>query len=379
MRPARHDSGVKQDLAHPVRVDAAFAAATFVAIIAPSWTALLNGTPEWGPGSPALATTLAGLLFLRRRWPITVMLISVSCAFVLRISELTEVGLIWPASAALFTVAAGRTRHWLAWVIGAAAVPLINGPFLLPDSRTEIGFEALWVVVVLAVARAYRNLQGWRAETAARMNELEQQRDLESQRAAAQERLLMAQELHDVVAHTLTVVGVQLRVADEALDDSPEEARLALRTAQEVRGKAAADLRSLVDVLRERESLAPQGDLEGIRGLVSGTQMETLLNIEGDPSAVPAPVALATYRIVQEALTNAVRHSGADRVRVELLYTPTAVHIGVGDDGRGGPVGGTGHGIAGMRERVTALGGTFYAGPAGGGGFVVKATLPVKP
>ncbi|WP_117212474.1 sensor histidine kinase [Allorhizocola rhizosphaerae] len=394
MKRTRHDANVKLDQAHPVRVDAAFAALTVIGVPAVA-TLFDSGVLEPVPapwGAVVLGMFLGALLFLRRRWPVAVLLVSVAASSAWHIGTLSGAGWVLPASAAIFTVAAGPTRRGLAWAIGTVAVPLLNAPFMIPPDHLlegsdaldlgqmpqELGFEVLWVVVVLALARAYRNLHGWRAETAARMADLERQRDLESQQAAAQERLLMAQELHDVVAHTLTVVGVQLRVADEALDDSPEEARSALRAAQEVRGRAAADLGALVGVLRERESLAPQGSLDAIRELVDGTQMESVLEIEGEAGAVPAPVALATYRIVQEALTNVVRHSGAGHVRVSLRYGPDAVHIAVSDDGRGGPVDQTGHGIAGMRERATALGGTFDAGPRADGGFRVTATIPVR-
>jgi len=172
-------------------------------------------------------------------------------------------------------------------------------------------------------------------------------------------------------------------VADEALEDSPQEARTALQVAQQVRGKALADLRWMVEVLRERQPLVPQGDLSGLQELIHGTRgdIEIDFELQGDPGEVPAPVALAVYRVVQEALTNVVRHAHADRAEVTLKIGAESVAVEITDDGRGPATGraSQGHGIAGMRERVTALGGTFTAGPVAGGGFRVAAEIAVRP
>jgi signal transduction histidine kinase len=139
----------------------------------------------------------------------------------------------------------------------------------------------------------------------------------------------------------------------------------------------------MVDVLREQQPLMPQGDLSGIEELIQRTKGKVFIDfdLQGDPGDVPAPVALAVYRVVQEALTNVVRHAGADRATVTLNIGKQEVAVEIVDDGRR-PVphqAGSGHGIAGMRERVTALGGTFTAGPVAGGGFRVAARIPVRP
>jgi signal transduction histidine kinase len=254
------------------------------------------------------------------------------------------------------------------WAAGTAGATLWLAAVWEPTGAqrlTEVGAETLWLALIFAAARAYRNRQGWQAETAARL--------------AHQERLLMARELHDVVAHTLTVVGVQLHVANEALEDSPDEAREALRVAQDVRAKAVADLRDFLDLLRSGPSLTPTGDVRAVVALFNGAH----LSIEGDENSVPAPVGLAVFRLVQEALTNAVKHAQADRIDVRLRYRSSQVDVDISDDGRGpsrwtgGLPNGPGHGLAGMRERVAALGGTFHAGPGPQGGFQVSAVIPM--
>jgi len=364
------------------RSDLAWAGVTLVGV--PAAMAAMGGTVTYS-GAVPVAVVLAGLLLLRRRWPLAVMLLSVATVMAYRIGWLIDVGWVWPATGAVFTVASGSRRHGMAWAVGAVAVPLMFAPFWGrgEGDPAALGFEVLWMALVLVAAGAYRNWRGWQAETAARVAQLERERDLEAQRTAAQERLSMARELHDVVAHTLTVVGVQLRVADEALEDSPQEARTALQMAQEVRGKAVADLRWMVEVLRERQPLVPQGDLSGLEELVHGTQgeIEVDFDLQGDPGDVPAPVALAVYRVVQEALTNVVRHAHAGRARVTLKIGAESVAVEITDDGRGMPMdqASQGHGIAGMRERVTALGGAFTAAPVAGGGFRVAAEIPVRP
>ncbi|GAB3139854.1 hypothetical protein GCM10027290_09750 [Micromonospora sonneratiae] len=379
-------------------VDVALAGLTSIGVLA--GTVLFGGQVDYGSTVP-VAASLGLLLLLRRRWPVRVLLASVVVVVGFRGAGLTEVGWVWPASMAYFTVAAGdrQPRHGMVWAAGIGLVELWfaatwRGPDAGDDPQLAlalVGAETLWLAVVLAAAAAYRNWRRWRAELAAGLRRLEYERELESSRRSAEERLEIARELHDVVAHTLTVVGVQLHVVAEALDDSPAEARDALRTAQEVRARAVTDLRSLIDVLRDPGSSeaqdgagpvrGPQGDLAGLDDLLDRTRaggLTVTLDQTGDPAGVPAPVALAAYRVVQEALTNTVRHAGAGRVTVRLDCAADSVAVEVVDDGAvTGPQPAPGHGISGMRERVAALGGTFAAGPAAGGGYAVRATIPV--
>jgi len=376
------------------RLDLGLAVLTWVGV--PVVTVLAGGDLTYEGVFP-LTVVLGLLLLVRRRWPLTVLLISVFCVLALRTAYLTEVGWVWPASAAYFTLAAGERRNGLRWAFGVGVFELLfaaNWEWVVnqvPAEQTlaRVGGEALWLALVLTAGTAYRNWTRWQGELAAGLRREQHERELDARSRAAEERLRIARELHDVVAHTLTVVGVQLRVVDEALDDSPVEARDALRTAQEVRARAVTDLHALIGVLRERadggdpvDVAQPQVDLAGVDELVSRTRSGGLaveLEATGDPSLVPAPVALAVYRVVQEALTNAVKHSGAGRVSVRLGYAADLVTVEVIDDGAGGDgVAAPGHGVSGMRERVAALGGSLSAGPAGDtGGYAVRASIPV--
>ena len=330
----------------------------------------------------SLAGSLAGMTVFLHRWPLTVLLISVSSVVAFRTSALIGSGWVWPATAALVALAlAGRLR---AATITAAVTLLFGfGWDGFADNRhgidwsfAHVGGEVLWVAAVLAAATAYRNTRLWQAEMARRLEQDEQQRESEARRRRAEERVDIARDLHDVVSHTLAVVGVHLNVALDAFDDDPDEARESLRLAQDVRGRAMADLKSLIGVLRDGESVAGLDSLERISDQVRATGVAVSLNEFGERSDVPAPVATAVHRVVQEALTNTVRHAHATRAVVTLRYAPTSVVVDVQDDGRGAGTIVDGHGIAGMRERVAALGGALTTA-SGKTGFTVRATIPI--
>ncbi|MGW4893028.1 sensor histidine kinase [Kitasatospora sp. NPDC004240] len=368
------------------------AAGTAVAVLAA--TARLDGRLD-AAGTLPLALWLGPLLLARRRWPLAVLLLSVQAVVVFRTSGLTDVGWVWPVSAAYATLAADDRpgRPGLPW---AAGVGLAELAFAATWETTaagatprevlgSLGAEALWLAVLLAAATAYRNRLRWRAELDERLLRAARERDLEAGRRIAEARLDIARELHDVVGHTLTVVGLQLRVAAEALDDSPQEARNALTTAQQVRTEALRDLRALVHVLRAPGE-APEDPVAGVFEIAAlvdrmrSTELDIRLETSGDLAAVPAPVSLAVHRIVQEALTNTVRHAGASRAEVGIRCGDGQVEVSVTDDGRTSaqPPGTAGHGVRGMDERVRALGGDFSAGPHGkGDGWLVRAAIPV--
>ncbi|WP_436527345.1 sensor histidine kinase [Actinoplanes sp. HUAS TT8] len=339
------------------------AAATLLGV--PAGLAMTGGNAQTVM-TVSLAVFLAGLVFAARRWPRSVLILSVLTIAAWRPAHLIEAGWVWPATAALIlTVLAGHVRT--AVITGAAAMTWgLLWDYGATQRSSDWVFahwcgEALWVGAVLAAAITWRNNARWQ--------------ELELGRRRAEERVEIARDLHDVVSHTLAVVGVHLNVALDAFDDDPEEARASLRLAQQVRGQAMTDLKSLVGVLREGEvpSLA---SLERLADQVRAAGLPVTVNEFGDPVEVPAPVATAVYRVVQEALTNAVRHAGATQVTVTLRYAPDEVLVDVRDDGPGSEAVPDGHGIAGMRERVAALGGALTAGPDERG-FVVRASLPL--
>lgn len=331
----------------------------------------------------ALAWTLALLTLLLRRWPVTVLIVSVCWIAATRGADLIGAGWVWPATAAFVAVVlAGRVRT--AVVTGTLVLwyGFIWDYFVemstFDHAVGRVGGEALWLAAVLGLAHAYGSTRRWQHEVAARLRQSLEQQELEARRWRAEERVDIARDLHDVVSHTLAVVGVHLNVALDAFDEEPDEARDAVRLAQDVRGRAMTDLRALVDVLRfDGGEPAPGLDrLDDLVERVRAAGIDVRLTEHGDRVSVPAPVATAVHRVVQEALTNTVRHSGATQVAVMLRFGAGEVVVEVVDDGRGGDAP-EGHGIVGMRERVSALGGTLSAGPGASGGFAVRSTIPV--
>ncbi|GAA1580070.1 hypothetical protein GCM10009828_000230 [Actinoplanes couchii] len=354
------------------------AAATLVGI--PAGLALISDSND-----TVLTVTLAGWLALfvlaARRWPLGVLLLSLASLAAWRMAHLIGIGWVWPATAALVAlVLAGRLR---AAVVASAAALLWgavwDGVVELRDTDSlfaHLGGEALWVAAVLAVTAAYRNTLRWRIEVGHRLARDEQERELEARRRRAEERVEIARDLHDVVSHTLAVVGVHLNVALDAFDTEPDEARESLRLAQEVRGQAMTDLKALVGVLRDGELPRLEG-LEPLFAQVRAAGLAVSFNEIGAPAEVPAPVAAAVFRVVQEALTNTVRHAGASKVLVTLRYGPADVLADVRDDGTSVAGFVEGHGVSGMRERVAALGGALTAGPDKTG-FTVRAVIPLE-
>jgi signal transduction histidine kinase len=332
-----------------------------------------------------LAITLALLALLVKRWPLTALIVSLLFVVTWRAGDLVGTGWAWPATAAFIAlVLADRLRT--AVIVAACALSYGFTWDVFVDSThgsnwalAHVGGEALWLAAALAGAHAFRSTRRWQDEVAGRMDRDRHERELEAGRRRAEERVDIARDLHDVVSHTLAVVGVHLNVALDAFDADPDEARAALRLAQDVRGRAMTDLKALVDVLRDGGLAEPAAGLEELDRLAAQIRdagLEVSLTEFGDRSDVPAPVATAVYRVVQESLTNTVRHAGASRAVVTVRYAPTSVLVDVRDNGAGAESVVDGHGISGMRERVAALGGALTA--AGDKtGFTVRATIPI--
>jgi signal transduction histidine kinase len=213
-------------------------------------------------------------------------------------------------------------------------------------------------------------------------------REQELLRLASEERMRIARDLHDVVAHNISVINVQANTALHLADRHPERAKEALSTINDVSRQALAELRGVLGILRADGDPAPRapapglGELDTLFGNIAAAGLKAELETEGDPASLPASVDLAAYRIIQEALTNSARHSGAARATVRLRYRGSEVEIEVEDRGTTGPKplrpAGTGSGIAGMTDRARTLGGRLTAGPRPDGGFLVTAVLPVS-
>ena len=215
-----------------------------------------------------------------------------------------------------------------------------------------------------------------RVSRRARLAALEVERDQQAEIGAAQERARIARDLHDVVAHSLAVMVAQADGGRYAAPRDPDAARRALAQIAEIGRDALAQMRRLLGVLRASEEA---GDLPGLVRRLAGAGLPIELEIEGSARELPAATQLCIHRVAQEALTNVLRHADSPRrVEVMLRYIDAEVELSVRDDGRGIAAGdGRGHGLPGMRERVALHGGTVHTGPRAGGGYEVRARLPV--
>ncbi|MEV5813503.1 sensor histidine kinase [Streptomyces mutabilis] len=246
------------------------------------------------------------------------------------------------------------------------------------DSAASWGGEiviATWVVAIVAVSELARTRrEQWAKERAERAQA--------ARRRADEERLRIARELHDVLAHSISVINVQAGVGLALLDTDPEQARTALTTIKAKSKEALGEVRQVLDTLRAPGAAprTPAPGLDRLPELVEQAASAGLtVEVEGKPPALTPATDLAAFRIIQEALTNVVRHSGSRHARVCLAREGGALRLRIDDDGpaTGAEAGGSGNGLAGMRERVAALGGTVEAGPRPDGGFRVLATLPI--
>ena len=293
---------------------------------------------------------------------------------------LTPVVLLSISSGA-FALPRRRARLLLAaaLVLGAVQATLGAGP-------TDPSILAL-VVAAWLLGRYVRSRRDHEAELEQKNRLLVQaQADL-AERAVSEERLRIARELHDVVAHTLTVIALHAGTGRMVAEDDPAAARQALATVEAATRSALLEMRRMLGVLRDADgapgSLAPSPGLDDLGALVADLGRSGLivdLRIEGERPEVPAGVDLSAYRIVQEALTNVIKHAGADRAAVTVRYGEDAVTVEVDDEGHG-PVAGLppagGHGLVGMRERVALYDGQLDVGPSPEGGFHVVARLPL--
>lgn len=238
----------------------------------------------------------------------------------------------------------------------------------------------VFVAVLLGVSHGVKSWRSYRAALA------EQTREQHAVRRVTEERLRIARELHDVVSHSISMINVQAGVAAHLLDEQPEQARQALVAIKEASREALREMRGILGVLREVDEAAPRAPAPGLAQLdvlvdtATRAGLPTTLSVRGDALPLAPAADLAAYRIVQESLTNVLRHAGPASAEITVSYENSRVLIEVIDDGPGRETGerpeGSGHGIAGMRERAAAVGGELEAGPRPWRGFRVKASLP---
>jgi signal transduction histidine kinase len=251
---------------------------------------------------------------------------------------------------------------------------------------SEIGVGWAWLIGWNLRRRRAR----W-AELQARTERLEREREEEARKAVAEERLRIARELHDVIAHSMSVIAVQSAVGNHVIDTQPAQARQALAAIEATSRSALTEMRRLLGVLRQagepRGSLTPAPGLADLASLVTQVQdagLRVWITVEGQRESVPPGIDLSAYRIVQEALTNVIKHAGASAATVTIRYRADSVTVEIANQGPAAP--GvrvppprtcSGHGIIGMRERVAVFGGEFAAEPGPDGGFRVRARFPI--
>jgi signal transduction histidine kinase len=349
-----------------------------------------------GPQGPlwfdVLATVaIVGPLFLRRRFPLGAP-VAVGVAVVLAsfVDERLVAYLFVPflaGCAAVFLLGLlperGQAVAGLVLAIGVTAFATYRDPIGNLDGfiATSVIFGVVWTIA-FALSRKFEEAD----EARDRAARAEREREERARAAVGEERARIARELHDVVGHSVSVMTVQASAVRRLLRPEQEREREALLVVEQTGREALAEMRRMVGVLRRPEeapALAPQPSLEHVDKLVEQAREAGLpveLRIEGEPLSLPAGVDLTAYRLVQEGLTNALKHARAERAHVLVRYGAGDIEVTVSDDGRGaGSDDGGGHGLVGMRERVAVYGGALEAGPLPDGGYRLRARLPVTP
>ncbi|MFJ2023297.1 sensor histidine kinase [Streptomyces sp. NPDC087897] len=408
---------------HPLAFDATLAFCTLSAMICGSFAAPgdYHGPPTFGTRTPELFSVLlmtlsAIALVLRRRRPMQVLAVTGALSVTEYVLMEPPAPVVMSTVIALYTVAS-RTDRPTTWRVGLLTMGAVTATAMVFGSTPWYSQENFgvfaWTGLAGAAGDAVRSRRAFIDAIRERAERAERTREEEARRRVAEERLRIARDLHDVVAHHIALVNVQAGVAAHVMDKRPDQAKEALAHVRDASRSALNELRVTVGLLRQQGD--PEAPTEPAPGLaVLGELVDTFRNaglpVEvacADRDRLPAAVDLAAYRVIQEALTNVRKHAGAAAAaEVSVVRVGATVEVTVLDNGRGsagrrpatgpgdggpgghGPDGGGpddgvgpesgGHGLVGMRERVTALGGSLTAGPRYGGGFRVHAILPVE-
>ncbi|MGW6541449.1 sensor histidine kinase [Streptomyces massasporeus] len=366
------------------------------ALLAVTWAALatalaLLGDREARPDALGWTLLLAAHVPLawRRHRPLLVLLAVMACITPYHALENNHAAPLFATMVVLYTVAAtGPVRRTLLTGATVLGVTLFLNALTNPGGTLELVRISGWVLAFLFCGVDVRFYRQYVASIVERAERAERTREEEARRRVAEERLRIARDLHDLLAHSITLIGVQTSVAAHVLAADPERldretVAKALDDIAETCRSARGELRTTLEVLREHGPPDVRGPLPGLDGLPDLAQAARLAGARVEQTVrtaqVPPAVGAAAYRIVQEALTNAVRHAGPEpAVRIALDERDGALHLSVRDDGTGPAPGGTpGFGLVGMRERARSVGGTLDAGPRTGGGFEVTAVLPL--
>jgi signal transduction histidine kinase len=385
-RGARFGSTVKPRSVHLLLLDGAVPLLVGAVI---TLGGVLHGGGSVRPAALAVGLGAAASLLARQRAPGWTLAVSGGLTLIqFHIDPAAAATTVVAPAVALYSLALtrGRRKQLLAAVAAIAAVVIAEalhagGPTLLQT----LG-HVLLIAIPLLAAEAHRTRHAYVSLLRERLELSERTREQEAEQRAAQERMRIARDLHDVVAHTLTTINVQAATAAELLDRDPGHARTALETIEDASRDAIGELRAILGILRDDDDgqppLAPTPGMGTLSELVQRTRtagLDVQVDVTGDqPEHMPDTVSLAAFRIVQESLTNARRHAAGAAVRVNLTFQPGRLAVAV-ENGAGTPNSGNGStpgvGIVGMTERASVVGGTLHAGPVPGG-FRVDAELP---
>jgi signal transduction histidine kinase len=392
MNPARIPAALSR---HTLLGDVVLAAA-LAALAAVTGLALVAPQAQAPPPTPVIvlwALALAAPLVVRRRWPLAVLAVTtVHFTRYWAVGQPNEIASWLVLGVAVYSAATYgslRRGYWvsgacLLWLVGAGVLPTLRAGAGPVELAAVALFDSLPFLLGWSLGVMTRRLRAYRATLEERNRQLDRQQEANARRAVLEERVRIARELHDVVAHHVSLMGIQAGVARRLFDRDPAEAVAAIASVETAGRQAIAELQQLVGVLRGRgegDDLAPQPSLQRLPELVEHMRQAGLpveLHQRGRLRQLPAGVELSLYRIVQEALTNTLKHAGPAHASVTVCYNRGMVEVEVVDDGSG-PASGRpatgGRGLVGMRERVSLYGGRLEAGARPGGGFRVHAVL----
>lgn len=387
--------------AHPLALDVALAAAVLLCMVGASFVDPRGQADGgWNARTPEVLSLVlmvlgAAALVLRRRAPMKVLAFTGVASLAESVTADPRAPVAMSAVIALYTVAS-TTDRTTTWRAGLLTMTVLTGSAMLVGSLPWYAQENLgifaWTGMAATAGDAVRSRRAFVDAIRERAERAERTREEEARRRVAEERLRIARDLHDVVAHHIALVNVQAGVAAHVMDRRPDQAKEALAHVREASRSALNELRATVGLLRQSgDPAAPTEPAPGLHRLdeLVGTFHNAGLQVEvaraDQDTTLPAAIDLAAYRVIQEALTNVQKHAGAEaKAEVSVVRVGPNIEITVLDNGSGRGAGedgsqeGGGHGLLGMRERVTAVGGRCTTGPRYGGGFRVHAILPVK-
>ncbi|CAL9301245.1 sensor histidine kinase [Streptomyces sp. SudanB182_2057] len=389
---------------HPTWVDTFWAVVLFgmSGLSEVSW----DGSPHHHgslPAGLAVSAVLCVVVALRRRFPEPMLLVALVTGLAQLVLDVETTVADFAMLVITYTVAAVGARWASRLALTVSLCAATAAQIRWPQEQASFGgqiaiavFQTVPFALAWVLGDSMRTRRAYFAQLEERAARLEKEREAQAKVAVAAERARIARELHDVVAHNVSVMVVQADGANYVMDTAPDQAKKALETISSTGRQALAEMRRLLGVLRTGEhqetgEYVPQPDVEQIDDLIEQCRSSGLpvdFKVEGTPRPLPSGVELTAYRIVQEALTNTRKHGGPGAgASVRLVYFDDGLGLLVEDDGKGAPhelyeeggADGRGHGLIGMRERVGMVGGTLDAGPRPGGGFRISALLPLKP